>query len=109
MQSKKTIRQLLEISREELTEYAVHHNLTWREDASNAQDDYKRNYLRHRIVPLLKELNPSLEATFARNMERLYAAWELTKKQMQALRNAYVSHHNQEVRISKKIFETLNH
>jgi len=55
-------------SRDEIEAFAKQHNLSWREDSSNAEDKYSRNYIRHNIVPLLKELNPSFETSFANNL-----------------------------------------
>jgi len=46
-------RPLLDISKKDLIRYAQTHNLTWREDPSNQNLQYKRNYVRHKIVPLL--------------------------------------------------------
>ncbi|WP_297671230.1 tRNA lysidine(34) synthetase TilS [uncultured Desulfovibrio sp.] len=37
--------------------------LAWREDGSNADRRFRRNRLRHDVLPLLREENPSLERT----------------------------------------------
>ncbi|WP_373330650.1 tRNA lysidine(34) synthetase TilS [Salmonirosea aquatica] len=68
------IRPLLYSSKHEILNFARHQNIPWREDSSNATDHYRRNVLRHRVVPVLQELNPSLEATFLQTSERLRAA-----------------------------------
>ena len=49
------IRPLLEHSRRSIAEYAEAEGLSWREDASNATSVYRRNTLRHDIVPLVEE------------------------------------------------------
>ncbi|NJB85388.1 tRNA(Ile)-lysidine synthase [Lewinella marina] len=49
-------RPLLEVSRQELLDYARENGLSWREDSSNAEDKYRRNALRHRVVPVLRDL-----------------------------------------------------
>jgi tRNA(Ile)-lysidine synthase len=67
----KIIRPLLFATREDLKRYAEQKKLEWREDASNVTDDYQRNFLRHQVVPLLKELNPNLEDTFQDSVERI--------------------------------------
>jgi tRNA(Ile)-lysidine synthase len=64
----KLIRPLLFAPREEIEAFAKQHNLSWREDSSNASDKYSRNFIRHNIVPLFKELNPSFETSFANNL-----------------------------------------
>lgn len=67
------IRPLLFAARADIENYAAEKQLGWREDSSNASNDYQRNLLRNEVVPLLKRINPSLEHTFARNIERLQA------------------------------------
>ena len=48
------LRPLLDISREELSSYAKRHRLEWFEDPSNACDRFERNYLRHKLIPLIR-------------------------------------------------------
>jgi len=45
------VRPLLGISKNELREYASAHNLAWREDSTNADARYRRNFVRQHIVP----------------------------------------------------------
>lgn len=71
------IRPLLFATREQLEEYANENRLSWREDASNASLKYKRNLIRHQVVPVLKQINPSLEETYARNIRRLNSSEEI--------------------------------
>lgn len=56
----KFIRPLLPFSRETIENYAKTNNIKWRDDSSNASVKYIRNKLRHEVVPILKEINPSL-------------------------------------------------
>ncbi|RFS16752.1 tRNA lysidine(34) synthetase TilS [Emticicia sp. C21] len=67
------IRPLLFAARTDIENYVGEKQLQWREDSSNASNDYQRNLLRNEVVPLLKKINPGLEHTFARNIERLQA------------------------------------
>lgn len=52
------IRPLLPFSRDEIMAYLKSEGLGWREDSSNEKDEYKRNFLRHRVMPLLNEFDP---------------------------------------------------
>ena len=61
------IRPLLHVSRDEILAYAAAHQLHWMEDESNADDKYPRNYLRHRVFPLLGERFPAYRSTLARS------------------------------------------
>lgn len=55
----KIIRPILILSRQEIENYANENNLKWREDSSNASDNYLRNKIRHQIIPSLKQINPN--------------------------------------------------
>jgi tRNA(Ile)-lysidine synthase len=45
------LRPLLKFSKKEIIGYAKANKLKWREDSTNADTDYLRNYLRHKILP----------------------------------------------------------
>lgn len=47
-------RPLLHLSKRQLIAYAEQQSLVWREDSTNADIKYARNYVRHRIAPRLK-------------------------------------------------------
>src|SRR3546814_100700 len=63
------IRPLLCFTREEIAGMVVSQKLPYREESTNASDKYLRNRLRHQVVPVLKELNPSLEHTFSKTAQ----------------------------------------
>lgn len=49
------IRPLLGWSRADIEALAKERGWTWREDASNASDTYRRNWLRNQVLPLIEE------------------------------------------------------
>jgi tRNA(Ile)-lysidine synthase len=51
----------------ELTAYADHHQLSWIEDPSNADDGFGRNYLRQHVMPLLQVRWPGADTAIARS------------------------------------------
>lgn len=65
------VRPLLAFSREEILNYAKDHDIEWREDASNTSNKYIRNKIRHQVLPVLKEINPSVLDSFATTLENL--------------------------------------
>ena len=65
------VRPLLTFSRREILTFIKENKIDWREDKSNAQTKYIRNKIRHKVVPFLKEINPSLLNTFAKTTEYL--------------------------------------
>lgn len=66
------LRPLLDVPRSRLLDYARQHALQWVEDESNADEAYPRNFLRHRILPLLEQRFPACRKTLARSA-RLFA------------------------------------
>jgi tRNA(Ile)-lysidine synthase len=59
-------RPFLEVPRAELEAYAAENGIPHVEDATNASDDAARNVLRHRVLPVLKTLNPRAVEHMAR-------------------------------------------
>lgn len=54
-ETENTKRPLLKVNKQELKEYAHKHNLSWREDSTNSDDRYLRNYVRIHLLPKLSE------------------------------------------------------
>lgn len=50
-------RPLLNVSRDEIETYCKENNLCPNCDSSNDNPKYKRNYIRHKIMPMLKDIN----------------------------------------------------
>jgi tRNA(Ile)-lysidine synthase len=47
------LRPLLEYTRQQLEDYASHHELAWFNDPSNRDNRFDRNYLRNEVIPLI--------------------------------------------------------
>lgn len=65
------IRPLLCVSRAEIEAFLAELGQDFVTDSTNLSDDYTRNKIRHRIVPQLKEINPSVTATSVRSAAAL--------------------------------------
>lgn len=63
------IRPLIAWKKSEIYDFAQKAQIPFREDASNQEVYYKRNFIRNKIIPELKTLNPALEDTFAENAD----------------------------------------
>jgi tRNA(Ile)-lysidine synthase len=68
------IRPLLSTSREQLLQYALAEGLTWIEDESNTDISLKRNFLRHEIIPRLKQHWPKAVEKLAMTAEHCQQA-----------------------------------
>ena len=66
------IRPLLCFSRADIDAYIAERGLHYVEDYTNAELDARRNRIRHQLMPLLRELYPSVDQTMLANMERLH-------------------------------------
>jgi tRNA(Ile)-lysidine synthase len=62
---------LLSYSKEELREYLLGKKVLWREDASNEKLLYRRNQIRHQIIPFLSKWNSDLSRKLAQMGEIL--------------------------------------
>lgn len=69
--NQKVLRPLLSCTKEEVVNFAKTRQVPWREDASNATHAYLRNRVRHQIIPLLKEENPSFLSSFQQTQQHL--------------------------------------
>jgi tRNA(Ile)-lysidine synthase len=79
------IRPLLSFSRTEIEEFAKSQNFEWREDSSNFSDKYMRNKIRHKIVPIMEELNPQLLDSFAKTQDHLRESLDLVEDYLSLL------------------------
>jgi tRNA(Ile)-lysidine synthase len=59
------IRPLIDIDREEIEDYLSKENIGFITDSSNLKEDYLRNRLRNKLIPMLKEIEPSIMKTLA--------------------------------------------
>lgn len=55
------IRPFLSLTKEALRTFALENHISWREDRSNAENDYKRNQFRNIILPELQKSIPTLD------------------------------------------------
>lgn len=69
--SNRIIRPLLFATRKKIEEYCSDNYITFREDKSNIETKYTRNKIRHLVIPVLKEINPSVKETLNETAERL--------------------------------------
>jgi tRNA(Ile)-lysidine synthase len=97
------VRPLLFADRKEIEEYATQNNISFRTDSSNLNDDYTRNKIRHQIIPLLKEMNPSFEKTMQKNIERFTTTENIFTASVQKKISKALVQNNNEWRINLKL------
>lgn len=72
------VRPFLQITTSQLDAYARQWDLSWREDASNASDNYMRNRIRHHLLPALQQLDHHYPAGLLHTISQMarHAQWE---------------------------------
>jgi tRNA(Ile)-lysidine synthase len=109
-QNSKIIRPLLLFSRQEIEAYAKDNNIIWREDSSNASDKYLRNKIRHKIVPLLKELNPEFLIAFQKTQSYLQEANQMIEQASEMVYSQVANKKDQAIYFDlKKLKQYSNH
>ncbi len=84
------LRPLLHRSRADILAYINEHKLGFRSDSTNNSLDYVRNKIRHLIIPVFKEINPSFLATVHENAEAMKEAEQLYLYAIEKLRGQAV-------------------
>ncbi|MFN3739674.1 MAG: tRNA lysidine(34) synthetase TilS [Thermodesulfovibrionales bacterium] len=84
------IRPLIEIERKEIEDYLFKNSLHYVMDSSNLEAGYLRNWVRLKVLPLLKEKNPSIIKTLGRlaeifSEEEKFYEIEVTKALMRSI------------------------
>jgi tRNA(Ile)-lysidine synthase len=74
-------RPLLDTPRAQLLDYAKAHRLHWVDDPSNEQTVFGRNFLRHRVMPAIRERWPGVDSAIARSAAHMADAHHLLSSQ----------------------------
>lgn len=88
---KHLIRPLLFATRNAIAAYASENSVPFREDRTNADTKYTRNKIRHRILPVFREINPSFDNTVAETAERLAQVNEIISAFLEPLKERIVT------------------
>lgn len=73
------IRPLLHCTRADIENYLIVKKQAYRTDSTNAETIYKRNKVRHDLVPMLEQLNPRFKETLCQNAQHIAGYWEMTQ------------------------------
>jgi tRNA(Ile)-lysidine synthase len=101
------LRPLLKVSKEDIMAYAKENKISWREDASNAEEDYLRNQLRHQLIPKWKAIQPNLIEQLEKSQQQLRMAEEALAVQCDQFIAEYFIAKENYVAISIEALQTL--
>ncbi len=65
------VRPLLCVTRQEIDDYALRHGLQHRFDKTNNDTDIRRNFVRHKLIPLFEQINSAFVSTMRSNAQNL--------------------------------------
>ncbi|WP_298363287.1 tRNA lysidine(34) synthetase TilS [uncultured Lutibacter sp.] len=102
------VRPLLPFIRNEILVYATRNKLQWREDSTNSSIKYVRNKIRHKVVPFLKELNPSLLETFTKTVENLKGSQQIVNDYIKIIKEQSTTIVNNDIHINIAQLQKLN-
>jgi tRNA(Ile)-lysidine synthase len=89
--SGKIIRPLLFATRKEIEKYSDDYYVEYREDSSNNEIIFQRNFLRHKILPLFSELNPVFKKNLLATVENLKDAEQVYTATLQTEKRGVVT------------------
>lgn len=84
------IRPLLFASREEIEKYSKENNIAYHEDSSNSDTGYTRNKIRHLVIPVFREINPSVLQTLNETAERFTGLNEIVNSHVSEIRASLI-------------------
>ncbi|MCX6175676.1 MAG: tRNA lysidine(34) synthetase TilS [Ignavibacteriales bacterium] len=92
------IRPFLCLTKQEISNYLDHEKISFRIDSSNMKDDYKRNYIRNRILPLVRmKLNLAVDEALFRSSKNFENTLFLNHKLIDHIIAEYVTHNSNAV------------
>lgn len=88
----KIIRPFLCLSKTEILEYLQKEKIPFMIDSSNKSNDFKRNYIRNKILPLIRsEINPSVDEAVFRTSRNVAQSLAVNRKIEQRTAEKFVS------------------
>lgn len=81
------VKPLITVTKQDIINYNLDHNITWVEDRTNKEDIHTRNRYRNYILPKLKEENPNVNLKFLRYSENILEANEYIEHQVDKIIN----------------------
>ena len=97
--NKNIIRPFIEINKEEIIHYLDGNNITYCQDSSNLNVKYLRNKVRNHLIPILKEINPSIQKTIIDEISILNGVNKIFRKQINYIKSHLLIKENDSYKI----------
>ena len=97
--SYKIVRPLLFARKEEIMEFAMQNDLTYREDSSNSSSKYTRNFFRNELIPSIEKQFPKVADNLLKNISRFNEIGLLYKQSIEAHKKKLLFQQGNEIHI----------
>jgi len=84
VKSGKIIRPLMFAGRSAIEQYAMRQSIDFRDDSTNIETVFQRNFIRHNIIPLFTQLNPAFKKNFLATIQNLKSAEDVFSERIEA-------------------------
>ncbi len=98
------LRPLLTLKRAQLEAHCQAHNLAYRQDETNWDASYSRNYLRHHVMPGLSRLNPDAVSALCRLAESAALDEDFVTSQVESLEQVALRRRDDGCSINRPLF-----
>ena len=88
------VRPLLDVTRTEIEQYLEETRQTYVTDSTNLEPDVMRNKIRLEILPMLRDLNPSIGSTLQRTIRRLQESYTLYRAAVEEMKERVCHGHH---------------
>ncbi len=102
------VRPLLFASREDIVAFSTQNKIEFREDASNLETKYRRNKIRHDVIPVMEQVNPGFIETMWENMSRLSEIQDIFTNTVEEKRKELFQKDHGQIRVDTKDLRTLS-
>lgn len=99
------VRPLLSWTKQDILQYLADRKQDYVTDSTNSDTIYKRNYIRHEVLPMLQKLNPQVVRTLNQMGQRLSATERIYRQGLEALTEKYLERSSSGGRLSLSFFE----
>lgn len=104
-----TVRPLLSFTKSQILAFAKAQKMVYREDKSNSEPKYERNFLRLKVIPLLQEWHPSLEQVVLNNIRNFKEEAELLKDILDEKAEGIIKQDKNWTRLDKTLLRAEKH
>ena len=99
---------MLAFGRNEIENFISLNGLSYCTDVTNATLDYKRNKVRHLLMPVLRDIAPAFDKTMQTNMQHIADVELIYKTKVEELRTKLLLPHNDGFKLCMRELELLN-